>query len=122
MYSTIYHFISEYRADGTRIEEPADARDLQLRVFGDFVEGDNGDFWTSPTGSYFKNIDAEAVNFDEAELPRVLAEMRAQFNCDPDKLFEEALFEELEDADHEGPDPDDYCQEYLDARWESDLY
>ena len=31
-------------------------------------------------------------------------------------------FEELENAEHDGPDPDDYCQEYLDARWCSDGY
>ena len=93
-----------YCADGTRIEDPADARDLELRVTGDFVKGDNGDFCTSPTGSYFKNIDARAINFDKAELPRVLAEMHKQFKYDPYKVFEEALFEEVENADH-----DDYC-------------
>ena len=122
MYSTIYHFVSDFRADGTRIEEPADGRDLQLRITGEFNEGCPGDYYTPPANGYFSGIEVEAVNFDESEMPRVLAEMRAQYNCDPDEVFEEALFEELEQAEHDGPDPDDYCQEYLDARWCSDGY
>ena len=66
--------------------------EIELRVFGYYIEGDKGDYWTAPTAS---NFEISTIGYNGTDVTDLLTEIL------PDATYQELVNKAIEQIESE---------------------